>query len=90
VSTDTVVSFAWYDAVGLVGVVLILVAYLLLQTERMRSDAVTYSVLNGVGAALVLWSLFYAWNLSAVVIETAWLLISVYGLIKARRKRASR
>ena len=80
-------AFAWYDAVGLVGVLLILVAYLLLQVEKMRSDSLAYSLLNGVGAGLVLWSLVYDWNLSAVVIETAWVAISIYGAAKAIRAK---
>lgn len=80
-------AFAWYDAVGLAGVVLMLAAYLLLTIGRVRSDSLGYSLANGVGAALVLVSLYYAYNLSAVVIETAWLLIAIYGIVRALRGR---
>jgi hypothetical protein len=77
----------WHDAVGNLGVVMILCAYLLLQMNKMSSDQLSYSILNGIGAALVLVSLYYSFNLSAVVIESFWLLISLYGLVKHIRKR---
>ena len=70
----------WYDVLGLVGVALILLAYLLLQLRRIDPAGLAFSALNAVGAALVLLSLYYDFNLPAAVIEGAWLLISLYGL----------
>ncbi len=74
--------YSWHDVVGNIGVVLVLAAYLLLQLERMSSTSLTYSMANGLGAFLILTSLVNEFNLSAFVIEIAWLLISVYGLIR--------
>ena len=63
--------------------------YLLLQAEKIRSSDLSYSLMNGVGALLVVISLLYRFNLSAFLVESFWLVISVYGLIKfAGRKRA--
>ena len=70
------------DAIGFVGVLLILAAYFLLQTERLSTQQLSYQVLNGLGAALVLVSLCFTFNLSAFIIEIAWLLISLYGAAK--------
>ena len=81
-------DFMWYDAVGNLGVIMILGAYLLLQTNKVTVDQVSYSLLNGIGAALVLVSLFYKFNLSAFFIEVFWLLISIYGVAKNIRRRA--
>ena len=81
-------DFMWYDAVGNLGVIMILGAYLLLQTNKVSSEQVSYSLLNGFGAALVLVSLYYKFNLSAFIIEVFWLLISIYGLAKNFRRRA--
>jgi hypothetical protein len=81
---------SWFDVLGLVGVAAILVAYALLQTGRLRAEAVAYSALNAVGAALVLVSLRYAFNLAAAVVEGAWLLISLYGLLRAWRASVPR
>jgi hypothetical protein len=59
--------------------------YFLLQTGRIGADNLYFSLLNAVGAALILLSLFYEFNLSAVLMEGFWLAISLYGLARARR-----
>lgn len=76
---------AWYDVVGLLGVGAILAAYALLQAGRLGIRDLSYSALNAVGAALVLVSLWFDYNLPAVVIELFWLAISFYGIGKALR-----
>ena len=81
--------YGWFDLLGNVGVVLMVIGYLLLQAEKIRSSDLSYSLMNGVGALLVLISLLYRFNLSAFLVEAFWLLISIYGLIKfAARPRA--
>jgi hypothetical protein len=75
--------FSFYDAIGIVGVGLILVAYLLLQTDRLQSRSATYSALNLIGALAILVSLAVDFNLSAALMEGCWVLISVYGLVRA-------
>ncbi|HEX6831895.1 MAG TPA: hypothetical protein VF132_00060 [Rudaea sp.] len=84
-------SYAWYDLLGNIGVAMMLVAFFLLQAQRMGAQDLSYLLLNGVGALLVLVSLWFAFNLSAFVIETAWVAISAYGLVRVlRRRRAAR
>jgi len=79
-------SMATYaDIIGLIGVGLILIAYFLLQIHRLSAQNFSYSLLNFVGAGMILFSLFYAWNTPAVIIEVAWILISLYGMFKALR-----
>jgi hypothetical protein len=78
-------SMQWFDALGLVGVAMILLAYLLLQLRRIDPVSAAFSSLNAVGAALVLLSLYYDFNLPAAVVEGAWLIISLYGLARAWR-----
>ena len=82
-------NYSGFDLAGNIGVVLMVLAYLLLQAEKIRSSDLSYSLMNGVGALLVLISLLYRFNLSAFLVEGFWLLISIYGLIKfAARPRA--
>lgn len=78
----------WYDIVGTVGVAVIVITYILLQTERVRSDQLVYSLLNAIGASLILVSLYFDFNLPSVVVEAFWLVISLFGIGKylARRK----
>ena len=75
-------KYAWYDFVGSVGVVTIISTYVLLQTEKLSSGGLAYSVLNGLGALLIVVSLLYSFNFAAFVVESLWVLISVYGIIK--------
>lgn len=72
-----------YNVIGIIGVIMVLIAYLLLQIDRLSQDSITYSFLNLVGSGLILVSLYFEWNLSAGVIEIAWMAISFYGLGKA-------
>lgn len=68
------------DFIGLVGVFIILWYYFLLQIGKCLPDSLSFSVANFIGAILILISLWFNWNLSSVVIEVAWLLISFYGI----------
>jgi len=80
--SNNFMQFAWYDIIGSIGVATIIVTYVLLQTGRVKSESLTYSVLNGAGAALIVFSLFYSFNFSAFVVESLWVLISIYGIAK--------
>ena len=73
-------AYTLYDFLGNLGVALILLTYFLLQTDRLNSRALSYSLMNAIGALLILLSLYHQFNLSAFIIEFFWLLISVYGL----------
>jgi len=75
-------TYAWYDILGTLGVGVIIVAYVLLQIERIRSEQVIYSLLNAVGATLILISLYYSFNFPSFVVEFFWLLISLFGIGK--------
>jgi len=81
-----------HDYIGLAGVVVTLLAYLLLQMGFYKIEDISYSVANAVGALLILVSLVFAWNSSSVAIEVCWFFISVFGIIKtigARKKQTS-
>ena len=75
-------DYSWFDLIGNVGVLLMVVAYLLLQLEKLSGSALSYLLLNAVGALLVMISLMFRFNLSAFLMEAFWLLISLYGLAK--------
>lgn len=75
-------QYAWYDILGTAGVGLIILTYILLQLERVRSEQLIYSVLNAGGAALILISLCYSFNFPSFIVEFFWLLISLFGIGK--------
>ena len=73
-------QYAWYDILGTLGVAIIIVTYVLLQAEKVRSDSLHYSLLNAVGAALIIVSLYFNFNFPAFIVEFFWLLISLFGV----------
>lgn len=75
-------SYAWYDIIGTIGVGLIILTYILLQLERIRSEQLIYSLLNAAGAVLILISLCYSFNFPSFIVEFFWLLISLFGIGK--------
>jgi hypothetical protein len=77
------VEYGWYDLAGNVGVLMMVIAYLLLQLDRLSSSSFTYLILNALGAVLVMLSLMFRFNLSAFLMEAFWLLISLFGLAKS-------
>jgi hypothetical protein len=78
-------GYHWYDVVGNVGVALIIGMYFLLQLGRVRAQTVTYSFANALGAAMVMLSLIFDFNLSAFVVECFWTAISLFGMVRAVR-----
>lgn len=77
----------WYDWCGYAGVLLILLAFLLLQAERLYSNGWTYQLMNVFGAIGIMLSLgFGSFNWPAFVQELAWVLIGVYGMAFKRRR----
>lgn len=75
----------WYDWIGLAGVALILCAYFVLQTGRIRGNGLPYQLMNLFGASGVLVSLIYKPNISAILMEGAWTAISIYGIVRGLR-----
>lgn len=82
-------TFEYHDMLGSFGVIFIVGTYFLLQIGRIQSESPTYSVNNAVGAALILFSLYFDFNASAFLIELFWLLISIMGLIRTSNRRKS-
>jgi hypothetical protein len=79
------------DAAGLVGVLVILVAYAGAALGKLDPERPVALLCNLVGACLILWSLLTdAFNLSATVMEGAWALVAMVGLIRwaVKRRRA--
>ncbi|MBK7103896.1 MAG: hypothetical protein IPH62_01250 [Ignavibacteriae bacterium] len=74
--------YSIYDFIGIVGVFLIILAYLLLQLNKIKSENIKYSLMNLFGAAFVIISLLNDFNISAFVIEVFWVLISFFGIFK--------
>ena len=74
-----------YNIIGVSGVLLVLLAFLLLQIGRLSSEKPVYSWLNLVGAMAIIYSLFFDFNLPSFLMEASWLIISMVGLWRLRK-----
>lgn len=74
------------DALGLTGTFMVVLAYYLLQLERTHPKSLSYNLINLVGAALLLLSLCFNFNLASFVIEIFWIGASLIGLWKYWRR----
>jgi hypothetical protein len=79
-----------YDIAGLIGVATILAGYAAATTGRMDAKGARSLAVNFVGASLILLSLTQRFNLSAAIVEGAWALIALVGLIRIGLRRLSR
>lgn len=85
-------NYPLHDVIGNLGVILIVGSYFLVQIGKMSANSLSYTALNGFGAAFIMVSLYFDFNLSAFVIEVFWILISLVGMVRIylqrRRKTA--
>jgi hypothetical protein len=79
-------NYGLLDFVGNIGVLMLMTAYLLLQLNKL-SNGLVYSVINALGAALIVASLLNNFNLSAFIIEVFWILISFVGIFRHLRSK---
>lgn len=80
-------NFSLYDIFGTLGTILIIGTYVFLQLDKIKSESLKYSLLNAVGATLIIISLVHSFNFSAFIVEFFWVLISIYGIVKYFLKR---
>ena len=83
-------SYGLLDFIGNVGVVILIITFLMLQLNKLPSDGLAYSLLNAVGASLIVVSLLFDFNLSALLMEVFWVLISFVGIYRYFRLKALR
>ncbi len=77
----------WRDFLGFLGDGIIIVTYVMLQAEKLASENALYSLLNAVGASLIILSLIYKFNFAAFIVEFFWVLVSLYGLARYLQRR---
>ena len=79
-------NLQWFDWVGILGTLMTLGAFFLLQAGKIHGNRLAYQLLNLVGAACVLVSLWNKFNISVFLLEATWVVISVYGIVRTFRK----
>jgi hypothetical protein len=72
------------DVIGLIGSAIFIAAFAYANVAEVLNKRL-FNALNLVGAVLLLTSLYYHFNLAATVLEVAWGLIALAGLINTYR-----
>lgn len=80
-------DYSLHDVIGNLGAIMIVGSYFLVQIGKMSATGITYTGLNGLGAAFIMISLMFDFNMSAFVVEVFWLLISLVGMGRILRNR---
>ncbi len=73
----------------LIGAALLLVAYALFQSGRVKGDSVPYLVLNLLGAALLAYDAIRAVQWGFIILECAWCLFTLPNLYRALIRRTA-
>jgi paired small multidrug resistance pump len=80
-------NMEWYDWVGILGTLMVLGGFFLLQAGRVNGNGLAYQLLNLLGAAAILVSLLGSFNISVFLLELAWIFVSGYGIVRSFRLR---
>ena len=75
------------DIIGLCGSVLFIGAFLYANISP-AMNKILFNLFNLIGAILLLISLSIHFNLAAFILEVAWAMIAIFGLVTALRARA--
>jgi hypothetical protein len=73
----------------MLGTVMVVMAYLLMQLDRVDPKGLSYNLINLMGAILLLTSLWFHFNLASFVIEIFWIAASLIGVWKYCRRQGT-
>ena len=70
------------NILGIIGSAVVIIAYFAVARGMIVADSKPYYISNLIGSGLIFASLWWAWNLPAVIVEGFWAAISIYGLAR--------
>lgn len=76
-----------HQIISFIGALLILVAYIGHQIHKMDPRSALYNWLNAIGSALLGWMALSPFQIGFVILEFAWVLVSLYGWYRNMEKR---
>ncbi len=79
-----------WDIAGLAGAFMMLGVYGCVAMGWLDPVKAPAHAINLTGAILVLYSLYYDFNLAAAIMEVAWALVAIIGLTRLALKKASK
>ena len=70
------------EYIGIIGAVVLLIAFALLELDKLSRDKISFHILNFIGASLLLVYAFIINSYVFVALNVAWDLFSLYRIIK--------
>ena len=68
------------DLVGFIGVTILLVAFFLNLTNKLKKDSVTYLIMNFIGAGTACFASILMNYLPFIILEGCWAAVSAFGI----------
>jgi hypothetical protein len=75
------------DWIGFIGVTILLIAYFLNLTNKIKKDSTSYLLLNVIGAGIACFASILLNYLPFIILEACWTLVSAFGLISVWIKK---
>lgn len=75
-----------FHIIGFLGMLCVVAAFFAIERSYLTNNDIRYYLINLSGAILLIVSLLYHFNLGSFVIEVFWIIISVLGILRCRKK----
>jgi hypothetical protein len=79
----------FYQSISLVGAALILAGYVGLQLDYFSRRDRLFNALNFAGSGLLTWVAIADWRIGFIILEAAWAVLSLPGMVRRRNTRAA-
>ena len=70
------------DWIGFIGVAILLIAFLLNLFKKISATGLLYILMNIIGAGLACLASILIWYIPFIILEAAWMLVSIWALRK--------
>lgn len=74
------------DWIGFIGVTILLIAYFLNLTNKLKKHSVIYLLMNLIGGGLACFASILLKYIPFIILEGSWTLVSLFGLINYLKK----
>ncbi len=82
-------SYVWFDGIGWVGAVALLIAYALVSSKKLEGDSAAFQLLNVGGSILLAANTIFYGSYPSTFVNLIWAGIALFS-IAARKRLASR
>lgn len=75
------------DTIGFIGVTILLIAYFLNLTDKIRKDSLVYLQMNFLGAGLACLASVLMNYWPFIILEGSWTMVSAFGIVKSLKHK---